>query len=274
MKTAALLSLGLLLCCPLCTKAQTTPTTTAPASTGATISDFLNFVRAIRPLQSGQLTSELTMDLSNPNLNVKIRGQIKQVHTSTGKFFSEVSITPPKGAATKHYRVYGSGKTITIHDIDSKIYSTNPNAKEDDFFLRGLLTKLIQDSFANMPPELMKVLDAKTLPDDVTKVLKDKLDEGAQGMMVRSETVDGKHYTVFQIPSGEKKESSPVEIFINESTGMAERLQIKLKQEQLDVIIQERIIKSSPAVPAGTRYVFTPTRGIKKVPKIDVGGFE
>lgn len=274
MKATLLALIGLGLLAPLPVRAQDPPPPVAPAAPAAstmTVGDFFAFLRALRPLQSGQLTTQLTMDFLSTELKLKLRGDIAQTQTTSGKFVAEVTVTPPSAGTPRRYKVYGDGKTTTIHDLAGKRYSVQPTGKSDDFFVRGLLSGFAREALGKMPPELTKALEQNELPAELAAALKERIDKDMGGMQLRRETQGGKSYTVFSIPSGDQKDSSPVEVFINTTTSSVERLQFKLKQEQLDILIVERVIKTVPTLPANLSFQFKPTRSLKRVPKIDVG---
>lgn len=262
---------------------QTSPTTPTPANAQtapakpqgnpATVHDFFVFTRALRPLKTGQLSSQLTMDIVGEGLKLKVRADVTQTYSATGRFMAETSVWPPSATAPKHYKIYFDGKVHTINEVEAKTYATSTGTVADDFFVRGMMVNFVREALAKVPADVMKMLDAKELTPEVTAALKEKIGEGDGAMFVRDETVEGKAYKVYEIQASSKKPDERVAVFINATTDLPELLQFKGKENNLEISVTEKVIKTNPKVPADMSYRFVRRKGMKKVTKIEIGGF-
>ena len=265
----------LLLVAPALGQANPPPTTAPkPQSTAATVHDFFVFTRAIRPLRTGQLMSQLTMDITGEGIKLKVRADVSQVtSTSNGRFTSTVTVWPPSATMPKRYQVSYDGKTHTIVDLGAKTYSTATGLPGEDFFIRGMMVNFVREALAKVPEEVLKMLDAKVLTPEMTAALKEKIGEGEGAMFVRDESVEGKAYKVYEIQASSKKPDERVAIFINATTDLPELLQFKGKENNLEIAVTEKVIKADPKIPPTTSYRFVRKKGMKKVSKIEIGGF-
>ena len=251
--------------------AATASTPAKPQGTPATGRDYFLFTRALRPLQQGQVTTQVTMDVAGEGLHVTVRGDIVLTHKSSGEFVSEMTVQPPMGGKPRRYKVINNDTRTWVQDLSAKTYAIQKVGEDNEFLVRGLLVGLAKTALAKLKPEQLKLMDAPEPTPELLAALEagTKDDEGT--LKVRDETREGKTYRVYDLQP-EKNKEGVISLFVG-TASYPERLTMTLTQDKLKINFTEAIKSVLPAIPAGTSFRYTPTRGIKKVKKIDLGSF-
>ena len=146
---------------------QGTPSPTATVSTPATPQgapatgrDYFLFTKSLRPLQQGQVTTQVTMDVEGEGLHVTVRGDIVLTHKSSGEFVSELTVQPPMGGKPRRYKVISGATRTWVQDISAKTYAIQKVSEDNEFLVRGLLIGLAKTALAKLKPEQLKLMDA------------------------------------------------------------------------------------------------------------------
>ncbi|WP_309717888.1 hypothetical protein [Armatimonas sp.] len=251
---------------------ETPPAPTAAPQTAqqATGRDFFLFSKALKNLRQGQVSSQITMDVQGEGLAVVVRGQIVLIHKASGEYTSEVTVQPPLGGAIKRYRILSNGKTTWVLDLGAKTYALQPVTDDNEFLVRGLLVGLAKTALAKLEPAQLKLLDTPEPTPELATELEAAVKKDDGSLKVRDETLEGKAYRVYDLQPG--KEKGVISIYVNPA-GRPERLSMVLDQDKLKIKFSEIIKSSLSIVPEGTKFLFTPTKTMKKVKKIDIGNF-
>ncbi|MBB6051999.1 hypothetical protein [Armatimonas rosea] len=250
---------------------ETKPAVAVPESTPATARDFFLFTKALKPLREGMVTSQVRMDLKGDNLSVTLQAEIKLVQKASGAYLSDILVQSPTGGKPHHYKVTSSGKTTWVQDVDAKTYAIQPVASDNEFLVRGLLTGLAQKALEKLEPAQLKALDAPEPTPELAAALESGMKPGEVNLKVRDEQRGARTLRVYDLQTGGPK-GEVISIFVGPNN-QPDRLAMKLKQDKLDISFSEVVLSINPTIAKTVSFRYTPTRGVRKVKKIDLGNF-
>lgn len=262
-------ALGTLLL-PGAARAQTppeTPPAVTPLAAPLDLGPLRKAFGALRGSPSLQAQTEMRMDIAGPGMTAVIRESIHVTLKRPNKFRSEVTLRKPDGGAGAKYTVVSDGAQVWTYRPGTKQYSVVSRAAfekaNDDFPVLGLF-----GSFHTNP----MVEAIVTLPEGADQAFVAALKEDGSTFTGGPETVDGAELYAYTMVL--TKEQITMRFFVEPRAARLARLEMKMKEGDLDIQMTETIRASSatPTLTAGT-FQFTVPPGVQKVKKLSVEPF-